>query len=302
MSGAAELERVYSAIEEAAALVDVPCSRDKVLPVLTAYGEALAEAGIGFGVLSGERSAGELDYTMTVSPSVNDPYGVALANGLVAETDHPVGALLSDLRERLSINDHLIDCGVVGGFKKTLAHFPQNMQKVSDLADIPSMPHAVAANASFFARYDLDKVAMIAIDYGRRTMNLYFQRPSEPLEQKTLQTMLGDCGLPAPSRRALEFAQRAFRVNITLSWDTSRIPRIALAQFPARGLDPSALSDRVEPRVERLMGEAPYTYAGDRINLLGLKWSGSGEAVEFVSYYQLSPIQQRMMVVQGADS
>jgi hypothetical protein len=297
MSGAADLERVYSAIEEAAGLVDAACSRDTVLPILTAYGDALADAGIGFGVLSGERSAGELDYTMTVSPSIDDPYAVALSNGLVAGTDHPVGELLSELGKRLSISDHLIDCGVVGGFKKTLAHFPQNMQKVSELADIPSMPRAVAENAGFFARHDLDKVAMIAIDYGRKTMNLYFQRPPVPLDQKTILSMLGECGLPSPSPRALEFAQKAFRVNVTLSWDSSDIARIALAQFPARDLDSSVLSDRIEPRFERLMRSTPYTYAGERINLLGLKWSGSGEAIEFVSYYQLSPAQQKMMAI-----
>jgi hypothetical protein len=297
MSRAAELERVYSAIEEAAGLVDVACSRARVWPVLAAYGDALADAGIGFGVLSGERSAGELDYTMTVSPSFDDPYAVALSNGLVVETDHPVGALLSDLRERLPISDHLIDCGVVGGFKKTLAHFPQNMQKVSELVDIPSMPRAVAENADLFARHNLDRVAMIAIDYGRKTMNLYFQRPPEPLDEKALRSMLGECGLPSPSRKAIEFAQKAFRVNVTLSWDSSEIGRIALAQFPACGLDPSVLSDRVEPRFERLMGDAPYVYPGERLNLLGLKWSGSGEAVEFVSYYQLSPVQRKMMAI-----
>jgi hypothetical protein len=288
---------VYSAIEEAAGLADVACSRDKVLPILTAYGDALAEAGIGFGVLSGERSAGELDYTMTVSPSVDDPYAVALSNGLIAETDHPVGALLSDLRKRLTISDHLIDCGVVGGFKKTLAHFPRNMQRVSELADIPSMPRSVAENAGFFARHNLDKVAMIAIDYGRKTMNLYFQRPPKPLEQKTVLSMIGECGLPLPSQQALEFAQKAFRVNVTLSWDSSEIARIALAQFPARGLDPSVLSDRIEPRFEQLLRGAPCTYPGGRINLLGLKWSGNGEAIELVSYYQLSPAQQLMMAI-----
>jgi hypothetical protein len=294
MSEVAELERVYSAIEEAARLVGAACSRDKVVPILTAYGPALAEAGIALGVLSGERYAGELDYTMTVSPTIDDPYAVALSNGFVTETDHPVGTLLSDLQERLSISDHIIDCGVVGGFKKTLTHFPQNPQKVSELVDIPSMPRAVAENADLFARHDLDNVAMIAIDYGRKTMNLYFQRPPEPLEQKTILSMVRECGLPLPSRRALEFAQKAFRVNVTLNWDSSDVVRIALAQFPGRSLDPSVLADRVDPKFEQFMRKAPCAYAGERINLLGLKWSASGEAIEFVSYYQLSPSQQKM--------
>jgi hypothetical protein len=163
------------------------------------------------------------------------------------------------------------------------------------------MPRAVADNAEFFARHDLDKVAMIAIDYGRKTMNLYFQRPPVPLDRKTALSMIGDCGLPSPSEQALEFAQKAFRVNITLSWDSSAITRIALAQFPARGFDPSVLSEGIEPKFERFMRNAPYIYAGERINLLGLKWSSSGEAVEFVSYYQLSPAQEKMMAIRKAE-
>lgn len=294
MSGITEPEDVYSAIEETARLVGVACSRDKVLPILTAYGDALTEAGIAFAVLSGERYAGELDYTMTVPPGIDDPYAVALSNGFVARTDRPVGALLSDLQGRLSISDYAVDCGVVHGFRKVLAHFPQNLQEVAKLAEIPSMPRAVAENASFFARHGLNDVAMIALDYGRDTVNLYFQRPPDPLEQTTILSMIRESGLPEPSERALEFAQKAFRVNVTLSWDSSEIVRIALAQFPGRNLDPSVLSPRIEPMFKQFMNGAPYTYAGERINLLGLKWSHSGEAFEFVSYYQLSPLQRKM--------
>jgi hypothetical protein len=165
---------------------------------------------------------------------------------------------------------------------------------VSNLADIPSMPRAVAENTGFFARHGLDDVAMIAIDYGRKTMNLYFHRPPEPLKQETILSMIRESGWPEPSEQALEFAQKAFRVNVTLSWDSPKIVRIALAQFPGRSLDPSALSARVEPKFEQFLRSTPHTYAGELINLLGLKWSGDGEVFEFASYYQLSPMQRKM--------
>lgn len=294
MSEPAELEKVYSAFEETARLVGAACSRGKVLPILDAYGEALTESGIVFAVLSGARNAGELDYTITVPPGIDDPYAVALSNGFVAQTDHPVGSLLADLQERLSLSEYLVDCGVVGGFKKIYAHFPQNMQQVSNLAGIPSMPPAVAENTGFFARHGLDQVAMIAIDYGRHTMNLYFHRPAEPLAEETIRSMIRESGWPAPSAQALTFAQQAFRVNVTLGWDSPKIVRIALARFPGRALDPSALSARIEPKFERFLRSTPHTYAGELINLLGLKWSSDGEIFEFASYYQLSPMQRKM--------
>jgi hypothetical protein len=294
MSEVAELEKVYSAFEATARLVGAACSRDKVVPILTAYGDALTEAGIVFAVLSGEHNAGELDYTVTVPPGIDDPYAVARSNGFVAETDHPVGALLADLRRELSISEYLVDAGVVGGFKKIYAHFPQSLQKVSRLADIPSMPRAVAENAGLFARHGLADVAMIAIDYGRETVNLYFHRPPAPLAPETILSMVRESGLPEPSERALEFAQKAFRVNVTLGWDSSKIVRIALARFPGRSLDPSALSARIEPKFERFLRNTPHTYAGELINLLGLKWTHDGEIFEFASYHQLSPMQRKM--------
>jgi len=294
MSGVPELDRVYAAFEQTARLVGAPYSRETVLPVLTAFGDALADAGIVFAVLSGEDNAGELDYTVTVPPGIDDPYAVARAAGLVAATDHPVGTLLCDLRERLSVSEFLVDAGVAGGFKKIYAHFPRALQPVAKLADIPAMPPAVAGNTDFFARHGLDDVAMVAIDYGRRTTNLYFHRPPEPLDRQTVRSMTRECGLAAPSEPALAFAERAFRVNVTLGWDAPQPVRIALARFPGRTLDPAVLCDPVEPRFARFLRHTPHTYAGGLINLLGLKWTPAGEVVEFASYYQLSPMQRAM--------
>lgn len=296
MSGVTEVEGVYSAIEESARLVGATCSRDRVCPILNVYGDALAEAGITFSVLTGERNAGELDYTLTVPPGIDDPYALALANGFVAGTDHPVAALLSNLQGRWSISEYLIDCGVVGGFKKVYVHFPHDLQNVSKLADIPAMPHAVAENASLFARYGLDDVAMIAIDYQRGSMNLYFQLSAERPEQMSLLSMLREVGLPEPNEQMLEFAQQAFRINITLSWDSSKVVRIALAPPPGRSLDLSRhpARARIEPEIEQFVRNAPHTYAGERINLFGVKWTRDGEYLEFASYYQLSPMQRKM--------
>jgi hypothetical protein len=299
MSGAAVVENVYSAIEESARLVGAACSRDKVLPILTAYfpdGGALAEAGVALTVQTGERHAGELDYTINVPPEVGDPYALALSKGFVAETDHPVGALLSEVQQRCPVNEHLIDCGVVGGFKKIYAHFPHDLQAVSKLAELPSMPPAVADNLGFFARHGLNDVAMIAFDYRRKTINLYFTRLSdESRSAKNILSMLREIGLPDPSEQMLEFARKSFRVNVTLSWDSSKIVRYCFAPPPARSLDPTTLPVQVEPGIEKFANNAPYSYAGERVNLLGVKWTPDGECLDVAAYYQLSPLHRKVL-------
>jgi hypothetical protein len=104
MSGTADLAGLYSAIEEAAHLLDVPCSRDKVWPILNTYGDTLTQAVIAFRVATGARNAGDLDCRFTMLPRHVDPYALALSKGLTTETDQPVGSLLSELRERFPVD------------------------------------------------------------------------------------------------------------------------------------------------------------------------------------------------------
>ncbi|WEP01005.1 aromatic prenyltransferase (plasmid) [Streptomyces sp. FXJ1.172] len=297
MSRTAEIERVYSAIEEGSRLLGAACSRDKVLPVLDAFGDALPEAMIVFGGQAGDRHKGELDYSFTVPRSIGDPYPHALSKGLVAETDHPVGSVLSDIQGRWPIGEYFVDAGVVGGFKKLYAHFPDDMQKVSEIAAIPSMPRAVAANADLFARYGLDKVAMVGVDYRHKTVSVYFHfGPDGRPTPGTIRAMLGDLHMPDPAQEMLEFAHRSFRANITLGWDSPDIIRVAFAPPPVRGLDPSAVPGRMAPGMEEFARTAPRVYTGGRVNLYAVKWMRGEEFLEVNTYYQLAGLQEKLVV------
>jgi hypothetical protein len=295
MSGSGKVEDVSSAIEESARLVGAAYSLDKIRPILTAFGEGLPDAMVVFSVQTGERYAGQLDYGFTVPSGIGDPYAHALSNGFVAETDHPVGSLLSDIHGRWDVGEHLIDCGANGGLRKLYAHFPHDQQKVSRLADIPCMPHAVAENSDLFARYGLDNVAMIGIGYKSKTMSLYFQfDPEGRPDPVTIGSMLREIGMPEPDERTLEFAHRAMRANITLGWDSSKILRVAFAPPPTRGLDPSAVPIRMEPHIERFATSAPRAYDGERVNLFAVKWTHEGELLEVCCYYQLSAMYKKL--------
>jgi hypothetical protein len=296
MSGDAEVENVYSAIEESSRLLDVACSRDKVVPILTAYEDALAESVVVFSMATGKSHAGELDYSFVMMPKDIDPYALALSNGLTAETDHPVGALPADIDERCPVESYGADFGVVGGFKKTYSVFPvDDLQAVPKLADIPSMPRSVAENASLFARYGLDdKVKMIGIDYERRTMNLYFAMlPAELREPETILSMLREIGLPEPSEQLLEFAQKAFSLYPTLSWDSSKIERLCFAAITPGSVE---FHPDIDPEVEQFARSAPHAYAGERILVHGNTVSPGGEYYKLGSYYKLPPQARQLMV------
>lgn len=288
-------EAVYSAIAESARLRGVTCSRDNVWPILTAFREALADAVIVFSMATDKRHAGELDYTITVPSGNGDPYALALSKGFVEKTDHPVGALLSDIEKRYPVRGYAIDCGVVDGFKKTYAFFPlDQLPALSKFADIPSMPPGVAANAGLFARYGLDDgVTMVGIDYRSRTMNVYFGRlPAGCLETANILGMLREIGLPEPGEEMLEFIQKSFSIYITLDWESTKIDRICFAVITA---DPMELPARISPEIEHFARNAPHAHTGNRILVYGSTLSLQGEYFKLGSYYQMPPETRKLL-------
>jgi hypothetical protein len=296
MSRTTVAEDVYAAIEESALLVGAPCAREKVWPILNAYGEGLADAGIVLSVSTAEHPPGDLDYTFTVPTGGDDPYAVALANGFVTETDHPVATLLADITAHVPVSEYFIDGGVVSGFSKIYAHFPFDPLAVAALADIPSMPDAVAENADFFARHHLTDLAMIGIDYGRRTVNLYFaELPEEFGQAQNILSLQRELGLSEPDDRMREFAQRSFRVYVTLGWDSPKIERICYAPAPARSWDPSTLPAPIDPAIEKFVRSARRTYPDQPIVIAAVKWGAEGAYLNLGPYIRLSPLMRKLL-------
>lgn len=296
MPAATRTDGVYAAIEEAARLAGVACPPQNVRPILDAYADGLEQAGVVYSVSSAEGAPADLDYTVTVPPAGRDPYATALAHGFVPATDHPVAGLLAALQERCAIAEYLIDGGVLGGFSKIYAHFPQDVQSTARLAQLPGMPHSLARHAALLQRHGLSEVAMAGIDYRRRTVNLYFTRLSpQCLAPDNIRALHRALDLPEPDERTLAFAGRSFRIYTTLSWDTPGVERICYAPPPARGFDPAALPVAITAPVERFVRQAPRAYEGDPIVIAAVKYEAGGRYLNLGPYHQLSPLMRKVI-------
>lgn len=266
---------LHAAIEEAAGLLEVTYPREQVLRVLDLYGGDLAQAVVAFRVSTGADRAGELDCRFTVpntdaghsdaagDDATADPYELALAHGLLEPTDHPVSRLLADLRAHLPIDGYGIDFGVVGGFKKIWVILPRTaLQRVADLARIPTMPPALGESLDYVARHGLgDTVGLLGIDYRHRTVNIYFGEPPEGgVPAETLRAMLREIGQPEPGPELLGLAGRLFGIYLTLTWDS---PVIARVSFAVATTDPAslpvALDDRIDLFVRHIRRSDPHT-------------------------------------------
>ena len=303
MSGTAEVEDLYSAIEDSARLLEVPCSRDKIWPILAAYREALPQAVIAFRVATGVRLAGELDWRFTIPRDV-DPYRIAVASGLTPRTDHPVSQVLEDIQARCPIGSYGIDFGVVGGFKKIYAFFPpENMQRLSTLVESPSMPPGLAEKVGFFARHGLDgdKVNLVGVDYPHRTVNVYFGAlPDDCLKEESVRAMLRELRLPDPSEQMLRLGRHAFGIYVTLSWDSPRIERFCFAVMPP---DPAALPIPLEPKIESFLRSVPYDGAASRFIYYAAVSSTEQEHYKLQSYYRWQPrMLDQMLLSETSDS
>ncbi|AXG81973.1 aromatic prenyltransferase [Streptomyces paludis] len=284
-----DVESVCSAIEKSAGLLDVTASREVVRPVLAAFEDALPRAVIAFRVATNARYEGDFDARFTLPKDI-DPYAVALAEGLIAQTDHPVGGLLPDLRRLCPIDSYGVDLGVVSGFKKIWVYFPAGEHETLDrLTGLPSMPRSLAGNAGFFHRYGLaDKADVIGIDYRSRTMNVYFSAPAECFERDTVLAMHRDIGLPTPSERMFTFCARSFGLYTTLNWDSMEIERIS---YGVKTDDPMDFFARLGTKVAHFVKNVPYG-VGDPKMVYAAVTSGGEEYYKLQSYYRWRPVSR----------
>ncbi|CAL9654147.1 aromatic prenyltransferase [Streptomyces sp. enrichment culture] len=299
MSEAADVERVYAAMEEAAALLGVTPAREKIYPLLTTFQSTLAEGGsvIVFSMASGRHST-ELDFSIGLPGSLGDPYATLVDKGLFPATGHPVDDLLADTQKHLPVSMFAIDGEVTGGFKKTYAFFPtDNMPGVADLKAIPSMPPALAENAELFARYGLDKVQMTSMDYKKRQVNLYFSELSaKTKEPETVLALVRELGLHVPDELGLEFCKRSFSLYPTLNWETGKIDRLCFAVIST---DPTLVPSKDEGDIEKFYNyatKAPYAYVGEKRTLVyGLTLSPTEEYYKLGAYYHITDVQRRLL-------
>lgn len=290
---------LYSAIEESARLLEIPCSREKVWPILSAYGGDLSEAPIAFRISPGARHPGDFDCRFMIPQGV-DPYELAVSNGFIARTDHPISDLLSDISGRFTVDSYGIDFGVVGGFKKVWPVLPRDgLQAISKLAEIPSMPRSLGGNAGFFARHGLDRmVGMLGIDYQHRTLNVYLNElPAECFEPESIRAVIREVDQADPSEQMLKIGHMAFGIYVTLNWDSPKIERICFAVGTS---DPTELPVPLNPVIVRFVRHIQRSNADPRF-VYAVASSPDGEYYKLQSYHQWRPeILDIMQLTPGA--
>ncbi|CAL9455806.1 aromatic prenyltransferase [Streptomyces sp. enrichment culture] len=295
MSGKADTERLHSAAEEVAALLDVTVDHDHMRSLLAAFQDVLVSPFVfNMTAHKGEVTGLSLDFGTVTSEG--DPYTRAVAHGLVAGTDHPIRGVFTELQAHLPVQVYGVDYGVTGRFNKAYAFFPLGeLQDMRRLAEVPVLSRALSEHVELFTKFGLDKhVSAVAVDYTNRTWNVYFNGLSaDHVERSAVLSLLDELGLPKPSEHLLEFAESSVALYPTFGWDSTRVERFC---FSHRTTDAEALPTRVEPVLGTLARKAPYTYEGDRALVYAGALSHSKEYYKVAAYHEMaSRAQERVL-------
>ncbi|MFJ3671301.1 aromatic prenyltransferase [Streptomyces sp. NPDC090106] len=280
----AGLDAVYSAVEATSRLLGVPCSPEQVEPALKAFGDELPSAHIVFSMAAGESHRGEVDFDFSVSPKGADPYATALAHGLIEPTDHPVGALLTDLQKEFAVASYGVEYGIVGGFKKSYVFFPLgDFPPLARFAALPSAPSCLAEYVDTLTGLSLDgKLSALGVNYEKRTLNLYLASQDVATENKL--ALMRAFGFPEPDAAVAEFVDRSFSVYPTFNWDSSAVERIC---FSVKTQNPAELPAPFHPEIEKFASGVPHAYEGGREFVSAVALAPSGEPYyKLAAYYQ----------------
>jgi radical SAM protein with 4Fe4S-binding SPASM domain len=259
---ATDIDQLFTDIVKAAEVADVPYNRNVIQEVLTAYKGSFSSAPVTFRTSTKpkERRGLAVRYVQVPGPD-SDPYPIALAKGFIKRQGHPIDDLLSDIHTKFPIIGYGIDLDAAEGLTKIWA-FLENLSPMEEAYKLPSLPSGVRKHAEYFAKYNLGIFSLFAVDFSRRTVNIYFMLNKPGIfSESQIAGMFGDLGFKIPTKEILNYCSNAFTLYYTFSWDSDRVERIC---FGIAASDPTRVPTHLDPVIERYVAQAPILSANRR--------------------------------------
>lgn len=191
-------------------------------------------------------------------PTAADPVGKLRDAGLLSFVGHPMEELLARVSAAVPV-DVGVDLAVDTGVQKIWTAFP-DLISVDRILDFPGIPESARAHAEQLERWGGGEIALMAIDFVNRTLNLYTQilRPGQ-LTAADIATILRELDFVAADPDELSAVAWPYTVYATFSWNSPGIQRIC---FPARYTAESFPA--IDPVLSRFVNGAPFAGPGPR--------------------------------------
>ncbi|WP_157514023.1 aromatic prenyltransferase [Nocardia concava] len=252
------LERIRRDLQEFARLAEAPYEAAAVDPVLDALEELWTTSILGVRTTTHPVPRRRLNVRLMNSGSGADPVTTLREAGLLEFTGHPMEQLLTEIPAAVPVLFG-VDVGVAQGVEKVWMMFPEPISVQRVLA-FPGIPDAARTHAPHLNRYG-GEIAIMALDFASRTMNLYSQVFAPGLLTATdITTILADLEFAPPTDEELSLLRQTFNLYRTFSWTSPRMQRIC---FPVRH-QPATFPTHLDPVLARFVSAAPYAGTGSQ--------------------------------------
>ncbi|KAH8588734.1 prenyltransferase-like protein [Bisporella sp. PMI_857] len=256
-------------IRTTAAAIGAPFSESTTRKVLDVFTEQFKDGGIV--LRTSNQATSKLDYRSFMRKKT-DIMSLALGEGFI-EKDDPLNDLIAswsalyDGRPEASC-----DFSADGGLAKIWLFFGA-IRPLDEILAAPGVPESIRRHGPTFHSLGLTDVQHIAVDYHRRSINLYFAYFGETTQERA--AALTKLAQPEPPNDTW-FKQMSdwlpqdgtpFAVTLTLDGAIKRVCFYAL-----RGLPEEA--EKVDPTITKFWSAAP---CHDEDNFKTLGWSFGGE-------------------------
>jgi hypothetical protein len=220
-------DQFYSEIEQVAEFTETPCSREIFQPVIEVYQQQFNGGVASFRTTTKPVGKRELDVRYIDVMQPHDPYQMALDSGLYVETGHPMESLMREIQENCPVLGYGVDLSVSRGFTKIWTLF-REIVPVENLLSLPSMPPAARNYTDLYAKHNLKRVSLIAMDFISHHFNMYFMfRNPETNLPDFAGNLISDLGFELPTVEEQGLFSHCGDVHFTFNWNTPNCERLS---------------------------------------------------------------------------
>ncbi|HUX98111.1 MAG TPA: aromatic prenyltransferase [Candidatus Deferrimicrobium sp.] len=275
------LEQLQADIIKAAEIAGISYDKKKIWAVLKAYEEFFLKSAVTFVTSTKPLEQRALAFRYVNINIPHNPHSIALENGFITEQNHPVDNLFSEITENYPIMGYGVDTDVAHGLSKiwTFFQIPQPLEKAYAMA---SLPESIKRYAAYFQKYDLTVFHLFALDYSKKTLNLYFMvKEQGKFPPEKVAGMLRDLNFKVPTQEVLEHCSQAITIYYTFTWDSPRVERVC---FGVIAPELNQIPTHLHPLIKKYVEQAPILIP-NRLFIYGLTFAPTSDYIKVENDY-----------------
>lgn len=275
MTHSAYLETMKKDILATAERLGVPAKPESIDALLRAYPDGFEETATEYRSANKPLERRGLSYRFVDQVNIDrDPYGVAVREGLLTPTDHPVYGLVNQVSAKCELDGWGVDAEVNYGLEKIWV-FLKHGYPVEMLEELDTFPDSARKLIPVMKEHGLGHFSIVGADYHHESCNVYFLIHDPAVAAYDNIKKLCDSQGLVWDHEVGEYASKGICINLSFDWKHEGAIRFC-NYLPA--LPGTEVPDWGEP-FGTLLTDTP-TLAPERQFIVGPTFTPNGQYVK----------------------